>query len=102
MNEVEENLVAVMFEINMISNVNGWWVNFGAIRHICGDKNSFSEYKQILDWEKLYMENSSTSKVEGKGNAMLKFTFEILVNLANVLDVFEIRKNLLSDPMLSM
>ena len=100
-NEVDENLVAVVSEINMVSDVKGWWVDTGATRHICGDKNLFSEYKQISDGEKLYMGNSSTSKVEGKGNVMLKFTSGKVVTLTDVLFVPEIRKNLVSGPMLS-
>ena len=85
----------------MVSNVKGWWIDIGATRHICGDKNLFSKYKQIDDSEKLYMGNSSTSNVEGKGNVMLKFTFGKVVTLTDVLHVPEIRKNLVSVPILS-
>ena len=75
MHEFDDNLVAIVIETNMVSNVKRWWIDTGATRHICGDKNLFLEYKQIDDGEKLYMGNSSTSNVEGKGNVMLKFTF---------------------------
>ena len=61
----------------------------------------FSEYKQIDDGEKLYMGNSSTSNVEGKGYVMLKFTSGKFVTLTDVLHVPEIRKNLVSSPILS-
>ena len=85
----------------MVSNAKGWWIDTGATRHICGDKNLFSEYKQIDDGEKLYMGNSSASNVEGKGNVMLKFTFGKVVTFTDVLHVPEIRKNLVSGPILS-
>ena len=101
MHEVDDNLVVVVTKTNMVSNVKGWWIDIGATRHICGDKNLFSEYKQIDDGEKLYMGNYSASNVEGKGNVMLKFTFVKVVTLTNVLHVPEIRKNLVSDPILS-
>ena len=91
MHEVDDNLVVVVTETNLVSNVKGWWIDTGATRHICGDKNLFSEYKQIDDSEKLYMGNSSASNVEGKGNVMLKFTSGKVVTLTDVLHVPEIR-----------
>ena len=101
MHEVDDNFVAVVTETNLVSNVKGWWIDTGATRHICGDKNLFSEYKQIDDGEKLYMGNSSASNVEGKGNVMLKFTSGIVVTLTDVLHVPEIRKKLVLGPILS-
>ena len=53
------------------------------------------------DGEKLYMGNSSASNVEGKGNVLLKFTSGKVVTLTDVLHVPEIRKNLVSGPILS-
>ena len=47
------------------------------------------------------MGNSSASNVEGKDNVMLKFTSGKVVTLTNVLHVPEIRKNLVSGPILS-
>ena len=99
--EFDDNLVVVVTETNMVSNVKGWWIDTGATRHICGDKNLFSEYKHMDDGEKLYMGNSFASNVEGKGNVLLKFTSGKVVTLTDVLHVPEIRKNLVSDPILS-
>ena len=99
--EFDDNLVAVVTETNMVSNVKGWWIDTGATRHICGDKNLFSEHKHMDDGEKLYMRNSSASNVEGKGNVLLKFTSGKVVTLTDVLHVPEIRKNLVSGPILS-
>ena len=99
--EFDDNLVAVVTETNMVSNVKGWWIDTGATRHICGDKNLFSEYKHMDDGEKLYMGNSFASNVEGKGNVLLKFTSRKVVTLTDVLHVPEIRKNLVSGPILS-
>ena len=98
---MDVDLVAVISEINMISNVKGWWVDTGATRHICEDTNLFSEFTPITGGEKLYMGNSSTSVVEGKGTVLLKFTSGKIVTLVDVLYVPEIRKNLVSGPLLS-
>ena len=57
---------AVVFEVNLIRNTKEWWVDTGATRHICSDKKMFSSYEAINDGEQPFMENSSTSKVEGK------------------------------------
>ena len=99
--EFDDNLVVVVTETNMVSNVKGWWIDTGATRHICGDKNLFSEYKHMDDGEKLYMGNSSASNVEGKGNVLLKFTSRKVVTLTDVSHVPKIRKNLVSGPILS-
>ena len=101
MHEFDDNLVAVVTETDMVSNVKGWWIDTGATRHICGDKNLFSEYKHMDDGENLYMGNSSASNVKGKGNVLLKFTSGKVVTLTDVLHVPEIRKNLVSGPILS-
>ena len=62
----------------------------GAIRHICSDKKMLSSYETINDEEQLFMGNSSTSKVEGKGKVILKMTFEEEFILNDVLHVPEI------------
>jgi hypothetical protein len=48
-NNVEENLVAVISEVNMVVNASGWWVDTGATRHICGEKNLFKTYEKVGD-----------------------------------------------------
>ena len=47
----------------------------------------FSSYESINDGEQLFMGNSSTSKVEGKGKVILKMTFEKELTLNDVLHV---------------
>ena len=91
----------VVFEVNLVGNTKEWWVDTGATRHICSDKKMFSSYEAIYDGEKLFMGNSSTSKVQGKGKVILKMTSEKELTLNYVLHVPEIRKNLLSGSLLS-
>ena len=54
-------LVGVVSETNMVSDTNDWWIDTGATRHICGDKNLFSTYEPNSSGEKLYMGNASTA-----------------------------------------
>ena len=91
----------VVSEVNLVGNTKEWWVNTEATRHICSDKKMFSSHEAINDGEQLFMGNSSTSKVEGKGKVILKMTSEKELALNYVLHVPEIRKNLMSGLLLS-
>lgn len=48
-----------------------------------------------------YMENSTTPKVEGAYKVLLKMTSDKVVTLKNILHVPELRKNLISTPLLT-
>ena len=39
----------VISEVNLVGNTKEWWVDTGATRHICLDKNMFSSYEAIND-----------------------------------------------------
>ncbi|KAK9119431.1 hypothetical protein Scep_017524 [Stephania cephalantha] len=86
------DLTAVVSETNMVSDAKGWWIDTGATRHICSDKNLFSEFHPADSEEKLYMGNSSSSMVEGKGTVKMKFTSGKVITLLDVLYVPDIRK----------
>ena len=60
----------------------------------------FSSYALAGPEEELHMGNSSTSKIEGTGNILLKMTSGKTLTLKNVLYVPEIRKNLFSTSLL--
>lgn len=77
-----------------------WWVDTGAIRHICADKGMFTSYTPI-EGEKLFMGNSSSSKVEGQGKVILKRTIDNELSLNNILHVLDIRTNLVLGSLLS-
>ena len=72
-----------------------------ATRHICANRLMFSPYTTVGGDEKLYMGNSSTSKVEGVGKIALKMTSRKIVTLINVLHVPDVRKNLVLGCLLS-
>ena len=37
----------VLFEANMVDSPNEWWVDTGATRHVCGERNVFSTYVPV-------------------------------------------------------
>ena len=44
---VEEELVAMVTEINMADTSDGWWFDSGAPVHVCKDKSLFKTYEVI-------------------------------------------------------
>jgi transposase InsO family protein len=101
-NVEDMHLSAVVSEVNLVgSNPKEWWVDTGATRHICSERKMFSSYNEVTNGEKLFMGNSSTSKVEGEGKVILKMTSGKELTLNNVLHVPDIRKNLVSGSLLS-
>ncbi|CAL9001610.1 unnamed protein product [Prunus brigantina] len=95
------NLLAVIYEVNLVSNIEEWWVDTGATRHICSDRKMFTTYQQLNQGEQLFMGNSSASKVEGQGKVVLKMTSSKEVTINQVLHVPDIRKNLVFGALLS-
>ncbi|XP_057491347.1 uncharacterized protein LOC130777071 [Actinidia eriantha] len=64
------DLCAVVSEINLVgSNPRQWWVDTGATRHVCCDRELFSSFKETSNGEQLYMENSSSSRSWVKGRS---------------------------------
>lgn len=90
----ERLFAMVMFEASLVSNTNGWWLDTGATNHVCADKHIFSSYEKAEEDEKLYMANSASAKIAGRGKVILKFTSGKEVALLNVLHVPEILKKI--------
>ena len=61
----------------------------------------FTTFEPTVNSEKIFMENSYTSDVVGIGKVVLKMTSRKELTLNNVLFVPEIRKNLVSNSLLS-
>ena len=68
---------------------------------MCSDKKIFSTFEPIETGEKVLMGNSTTSNIKGEGKVVLKMMFGKELTLTNVLYVPEIRKNLVSGPLLN-
>ena len=96
-----KNLVAMIFKINLLEGDNAWWVDSGATRHVCKNKNFFKTMKPVDDGTILFMGNSTTTPVLGIGDVELKFTSGSILTLTNVFYVPEVRKNLVSGGLLN-
>ena len=99
--ESEEVIAAVVSEVNLVSNVSEWVLDTGATRHICSGREMFKEYEKVSEGECVFMGNSSTVTVSGKGKVLLKLTSGKLLELNNVLHVPDIRRNLISGALLN-
>ncbi|KAJ9543763.1 hypothetical protein OSB04_023470 [Centaurea solstitialis] len=104
-NMMDEDLVAMVMdfstmmisEVNMVgANAKEWWVDTGATRHVCYDKNSFHTFKEVNDDQKLFMGNAATAEIKGIGEVVLRMTSGKELKLKDVLFVPELRKNLVS------
>ena len=83
------------------SNPQEWWIDTGATHYVCWDKRMFTTFESIANGEKVYMGNSTTSKVVSLGTVILKMTSEKELTLNNVLIMLKIQKNLVSSSLLS-
>ncbi|XP_012829808.1 PREDICTED: uncharacterized protein LOC105950965 [Erythranthe guttata] len=78
---------------NLVENPEEWWLDTGATRRICSNKESFSSYTPI-NGQKVFMGNFATSGIVGIGNVILKLASGKELTLVNELHVPNIRKNL--------
>ncbi|GJT20791.1 zinc finger, CCHC-type containing protein [Tanacetum coccineum] len=78
-----------------------WWVDSGATILVCKDRCWFKTYESLNDGSILHMGNESTALVHGYGCVDLWFSSRKIVSLLNVLDVPNIRKNLVSSSVLN-
>jgi len=47
------SLSTVVSEVNLTANNKDWWVDTGAIQHICSEKLLFSDYQKLEHDEQL-------------------------------------------------
>ena len=61
-------------EVNVVkgSNPKEWWYDTGVTTHLCTDSAMFRTYQKSKTQEKLFMGNTAVSKIEGRGNVILK------------------------------
>ncbi|KAK2360887.1 hypothetical protein QL285_086105 [Trifolium repens] len=93
----DDIIVAVVSQVNIETNMNKWVVDSGATRHICANRDAFTSYTSVGDEEKfVYLSDSKTATVLGKGKILLRLTSGKTLALTNVLHVPSIRTNLIS------
>ncbi|KAF3639815.1 putative phosphoserine aminotransferase, chloroplastic-like [Capsicum annuum] len=95
-NKEYDDLCAMFTECNLVGNPREWWMDSGATRHVCANKELFSSFAPAQAEEMFYMTNSATDKVEETGKICLKMTSGKVLTLNNVLYVPELRRNLIS------
>ena len=100
LNEDMDFLCAMLSECNLVGNPKEWWMDSGATRHVCSNRELFSSYIVAGQGETICMANSATTKIEGTGKIGLKMTSGKIVTLNNVLHVPKMRKNLVSTSLL--
>ena len=90
-------IVAVISQVNIATNSKEWAIDSGATRHICGDRSAFTSYTPVRDEEEnVFMGDSRTTPVLGKGKVLIKLTSGKVLSLNDVLYVPKIRVNLVS------
>ncbi|PHU30764.1 Shaggy-related protein kinase NtK-1 [Capsicum chinense] len=99
-NQEYDDLCAMFTECNLVGSPHEWWMDSGATRHVCANKELFSLFAPTQAKEMFYMANSATAKVEETGKICLKMTSGKVLTLNNVLYVPALRKNLISASLL--
>ncbi|GJX80743.1 hypothetical protein Tco_0328892 [Tanacetum coccineum] len=82
-------------------DANAWWIDSGAMTHVCKDHCWFKTYEPVEDGYVLYMGDEHFAPVHGKGSVALEFSYGKTITLFNVLYVPKLRKNLVSGPVLN-
>ena len=91
------NFSTVISEVDLVGgNTKERWVDIGATRHVYSEKKMFSTHNPVGNRRKIFMGNSSTSKIEGIEKVVLKMTTGRFLTLKDVPHALEIQKNLVS------
>ena len=94
-NLVEEPFSAMISEVTMVSQTDGWFIDSGANRHCCFDRSLFSKYTEVDD-KNVLLGDAHTTKVLGTGEVELNFTSGKSLILRDVLHTPDMRRNLVS------
>ena len=96
------DLTTIISKVNLVgSNPKELWIDTSVTRHVCSDKKMFFAFEPTKIRGKVYMGNSATFEIKGKGKVVLKMTFGKEVILTNVIYVLEICNNLVSSLLLN-
>ena len=63
----EVTIVAVVSQVNLMTNVSKWVIDSGATKHICANMSAFTSYTSVGDGEEhVYLGDSRTTPILGK------------------------------------
>ncbi|KAL0332841.1 UNVERIFIED_CONTAM: Retrovirus-related Pol polyprotein from transposon TNT 1-94 [Sesamum calycinum] len=99
--EQEEVIAAVVVEANLMENKIDWILDTDASKHFCSNKELFQDFQEARDGECVFMGNSTTAGVLGKGKIFLKLTSGKTLALIDILYVPSLRRNLISGSLLN-
>ena len=91
-----EDMIAMITEIHMVNIDEGWWVDSGATCHVTPHRSVFKTYEVVNGEKTVFMGNSSTSSVMGKGTVLLPLTSGKMLTLKDVHHIPGLRKSLVS------
>jgi hypothetical protein len=74
-----KEFVAMISKIFMLEEDGSWWIDSCASRHVCKERSLFKTFETVEDGCVLFMGNSTTAAVKGKGTMNLEFTFRKLL-----------------------
>ena len=95
--EAEVITTVISFEVSMVTNMKDWVVDFGTTRHVCGNKSASTSYTIVKEGEEqVFMSDSRSTPVIGKGKVLLKITSRKVLALSDVFQVLDISWNLVS------
>ena len=67
-------IVVVFVEANLVTNKTDLVLDTGTSRHFCSNKELFHDFEESTDRECVYMGDSTTVVVMGKGKVLIKLT----------------------------
>ena len=83
--------VVISSEVSVVTNIKDWVVNFGATRHIYGNRSAFTSYTTVNEGkEQAFLGDSRSTPVIGKGKILFKLTSRKVLALSDVLHVPDI------------
>ncbi|KAL6331303.1 hypothetical protein AAG906_009731 [Vitis piasezkii] len=96
-NLVETKVITIVIssEVSMVTNMKEWVVDYEVTRHICGNRSAFTSYTTVKEEdEQVFIGDSRSTLMIGKGKFLLKLTSGKVLALCDVLHVLDIRWNM--------
>ncbi|KAK0603801.1 hypothetical protein LWI29_008782 [Acer saccharum] len=81
-------------EVNMVYQLDKWWIDSGANVHVCANRSAFVSYQESDG--RVTKGDASVAQMCGQGRVDLKLTSGKVLSLHGVLHVPKFRKNLIS------